>query len=149
MAGFFTFPRSIVEFCEIFNAMCNLGSNRRSIVIANLIIAAFFQILCPYVFSADAKAQSVICKSTGRGSSGLLKSGIIDYSASSGNDARFCYYKDRALVIEQDAPGQANTMQFSIAGYCNGGGGSIQKQGRISLQDQWSLWNAASRAVGC
>lgn len=128
--------------------MRSINNNRPSIVITNLIIAALIQVLYSFIFSAEAKAQNVICKSTGRGSSGLLKSGIIDYSASSGYDARFCYYKDRALVIEQDAPGQANTLQYSIAGYCNGGG-SIQKQGRISLQDQWSLWNAASRAVGC
>ena len=98
--------------------------------------------------SPDVKAQSVDYKSTGRGSSGLSKSGLIDYS-SSPDKARFCFYSDRALVIEQDAPGQPNTLLFAIAGFCKAGGSSIQKQGRVSLQDQWSLCNAASRLVGC
>jgi hypothetical protein len=120
-----------------------------SIVIINFIIATVFPVLSSFLFSADGKAQTVICKSTGRGSSGLLKSGIIDYSASSNYEARYCYYADGALVIEQDASGQANALQFAIAGYCKAGGSSIHKQGRISIQDQWSLWNAASRVVGC
>jgi len=119
------------------------------IAIMNIVAAAVFQALGPCLFSADAIAQTVICQSTGRGSSGLVKSGIIDYSASSTGRARFCFYTDRALVIEQDAPGQANTLLFAIAGFCKAGGSSIQKQGRVTLQDQMSLWNAASNVVGC
>ncbi|MFS6818193.1 hypothetical protein AAF134_02095 [Synechococcus lacustris Tous-12m] len=120
-----------------------------SVVVANFLFAAAFQSLGSYLFAANANAQTVICKSTGRGSSGLVKSGIINYSESSNSEARFCYYKDKALVIEQDAPGQGDKLQFAIAGYCKPGGSSISKQGRISLQDQFSLWNAASRATGC
>ena len=117
--------------------------------ILNIVIAGAVQVVGSYLLSGDAKAQSVVCKSTGRGSSGIVKSGLIDYSSSSPDKARFCFYTDRALVIEQDAPGQSNKLLFAIAGICKAGGSSIQKQGRVSLQDQWSLWNAASRVVDC
>lgn len=99
-----------------------------------------------------AQAQNkTICESTGRGASGIVRSGYVNYD----NDGRLmrvrvCLYKDRALVAEQDSPSRAGAQQFAIAGYCrSGGSGSVDTRGAIDSMTAFSLWNHIVGILRC
>lgn len=99
-----------------------------------------------------AGAQNkTICKSTGRGASGIVRSGYVNYD-NSGRlmRVRVCLYQDRALVAEQDSPSRAGSLQFAIAGYCrSGGSGSVDTRGAIDSLTAFSLWNHIVGILRC
>lgn len=95
--------------------------------------------------------NKTICESTGRGESGIVRSGYVNYD-NSGRlmHVRVCLYQDRALVAEQDSPSRSGSLQFAIAGYCrSGGSGNVDTRGAIDSLTAFSLWNHIVGILRC